>query len=370
MRGVDGITGAGPIWNQFMEGVIADPNLLAVIGAPAEEAAWAFEPTPGVSQVETDCPSPLYCRSGGEYFSYDWLQEMNELGGPYGDSFARGVMAGVDVELGDGSHVMPGLCVQSYAAGDEWAAQVELAMPLGVGRLAMRTVAPTFGDEAATDGEAASAVDSEVGKELPPTLPITTRRLPLVSTRPVQSAPIMLDVTDPTIYRERSERLIKQQEEARNWSFYNGRWLALGPCSEMEALTLAMYPGRRNVTLVTPPPPPPVVAVTDTVTVETATSIGSVGAIVSPSAGVVVSGVVPIVAIANHPEFVKWQLDLMINASQEIFLSVGDWAAPQPSQLFTWDTALYPNGDHLLRLRVVRRDYNYDEYFAPVTISN
>ncbi|MBP8293674.1 MAG: transglycosylase domain-containing protein, partial [Caldilineaceae bacterium] len=140
MRGVDGITGAGPIWNQFMEGVIADPKLRAIIGAPEDEAAWAFIPTPGVSQVATDCPAPLYCRSGGEYFSYDWLQEMSELGGPYGDSFARGVMAGVDVELGDGSHVMPGLCVQTYATSGE-AAQVALAMPLGVGRLAMRTVA-------------------------------------------------------------------------------------------------------------------------------------------------------------------------------------------------------------------------------------
>ena len=94
------------------------------------------------------------------------------------------------------------------------------------------------------------------------------------------------------------------------------------------------------------------------------------GAIVSPAAGAVVSGVVPIMAIADHPAFVKWQLDLMINGTQENFLSVGSWAAPQPSQLFTWDTALYPNGNHLLRLRVVRSDYNYDEYFAPVTIGN
>jgi hypothetical protein len=95
-----------------------------------------------------------------------------------------------------------------------------------------------------------------------------------------------------------------------------------------------------------------------------------VGAIVSPAAGAVVSGVVPIAAVANHPEFVKWQLDLLVNGSQEVFLAAEGWAAPQATQLFTWDTALYPNGDHRLRLRVVRKDYNYDEYFAPVTISN
>jgi penicillin-binding protein 1C len=360
MRGVDGITGAGPIWNQFMEGVIADPALRASIGAPEDEAAWAFEATPGVSQVAAACPGPLYCRSGGEYFSYDWLLETATLGGPYAGSFAAGVMAGVDVELADGSHVMPGVCVQSYTASGDPTAQVALALPLGVGRLAMRTTAPTF------DGTA----DAEVSTAPLTTLPIAARGLPLVNTAAprVTTAPVAPAVVDPTIYRERSERLADQQAEARTWALNNGQWLALGPCSEMEALTAAMYPGRRSVALVMPPPPPPVV-ITDTVAAETA-SPGSVGAFVSPAAGATVAGVIPIVGIADHPAFVKWQLDLMIFGGQETFLAVGDWRAPQPTQLFTWDTALYPNGDHLLRLRVVRSDYNYDEYFAPVTISN
>jgi penicillin-binding protein 1C len=369
MRGVDGITGAGPIWNQFMEGVIADPALRAVIGAPEDEAAWAFEPTPGVSQVAAACPGPLYCRSGGEYFSYDWLLETAALGGPYAGSFAAGVMAGVDVELADGSHIMPGVCVQSYTAGGDPTAQVALALPLGVGRLAMRTTVPTFAAAGNVD-----ANDSEVDAPTQPTLPIAARGLPLVNTRSapaVTTAPLTLGRSDPTVYRERSERLADQQAEARNWALNNGRWLALGPCSEMEALTAAMYPNRRSVALVTPPPPPPVV-ITDTVAAETAetASPGSVGAFVSPAAGATVAGVIPIVGIADHPAFVKWQLDLMIFGGQETFLAVGDWRAPQPTQLYTWDTALYPNGDHLLRLRVVRSDYNYDEYFAPVTIGN
>lgn len=359
MRGVDGITGAGPIWNQFMEGVIADPALRAIIGAPDEEDAWAFEPTPGVSQVIANCPAPLYCRSGGEYFSYDWLLETAVLGGPYADSFASGVMAGVDVELADGSRVMPGVCVQSYAGTGDPAAQTALALPLGVGRLAMRTTVPAFED----------AGDSAVGVLAQPTLPLTARQLPLVSTATAAAtAPVAPAVVDTTIYRERSERLFEQQEEALDWARANGQWLALGPCAEMEALTLAMYPDRRSVTLVMPPPPPPAVA---TVAAEPAAApAGSLGAIVEPAPGTVVSGVVPVVAIADHPAFVKWQLDLMIYGAQETFLAVGDWKAPQASQIFTWDTALYPNGDHLLRLRVVRSDYNYDEYFAPVTIGN
>jgi hypothetical protein len=360
MRGVDGVTGAGPIWNQFMEGVIADPKLSASLDAPADAAAWDFAPTPGVSQIATNCPARLYCRSGGEYFSYDWLQETAALGGPYADSFAAGVMAGVDVELADGSHTMPGVCVQSYTGSGDPAAQMVLALPLGVGRLAMRTAVSALD---------ASTADTAAGATAPATQPIAQRRLPLVNTAPVQSAPVAPAVVNPIIYRERSERLFTQQEEARDWALANGQWLALGPCAQMESLTLAMYPDRRSLTLVMPPPPPPLLpsVVTDTLPVA---SIGSVGAIVSPAAGAVVSGVVPIAAVANHPEFVKWQLDLLVNGSQEVFLAAEGWAAPQATQLFTWDTALYPNGDHRLRLRVVRKDYNYDEYFAPVTISN
>jgi hypothetical protein len=35
-----------------------------------------------------------------------------------------------------------------------------------------------------------------------------------------------------------------------------------------------------------------------------------------------------------------------------------------------WNTANFPNGEHVLRLRVVHRDGNYEEYFSRVTIAN
>ena len=60
------------------------------------------------------------------------------------------------------------------------------------------------------------------------------------------------------------------------------------------------------------------------------------------------------------------------DVGQETFLAVGDWRAPQPTQLFTWDTALYPNGDHLLRLRVERAQklmMESDEPLAQVAFS-
>ena len=43
MRNADGITGAGPIWNKFMEAVLADPAMLQTLNAPAEAEAWDFD---------------------------------------------------------------------------------------------------------------------------------------------------------------------------------------------------------------------------------------------------------------------------------------------------------------------------------------
>jgi hypothetical protein len=43
---------------------------------------------------------------------------------------------------------------------------------------------------------------------------------------------------------------------------------------------------------------------------------------------------------------------------------------PAPAPLVALNTANYPNGEHVLRLRVVRRDGNYDEYYTRVTIAN
>jgi hypothetical protein len=34
------------------------------------------------------------------------------------------------------------------------------------------------------------------------------------------------------------------------------------------------------------------------------------------------------------------------------------------------DTTQYPNGTHTLRLRIVRTDFNYDEYSVTITIAN
>ena len=88
--------------------------------------------------------------------------------------------------------------------------------------------------------------------------------------------------------------------------------------------------------------------------------------------GATVSGTVEVRAIADDPDFLKWQLDVLPfqNADQAIFLAVGEEPATSPTVIVTIDTTTFPNGEHDLRLRVVRSDSNYDEYFVTINIDN
>jgi peptidoglycan/xylan/chitin deacetylase (PgdA/CDA1 family) len=76
--------------------------------------------------------------------------------------------------------------------------------------------------------------------------------------------------------------------------------------------------------------------------------------------------------VATHSEFRKWQLDLLINGDQTraTFVALGEEPHFQQDLLTTLDSARYPNGAHVLRLRVVHSNMNYDEYIAQVTFDN
>ncbi len=104
----------------------------------------------------------------------------------------------------------------------------------------------------------------------------------------------------------------------------------------------------------------------------TATAQEASNGLTAPTAGSVVRGVVSVQGVAAHPTFRKWQLDLLLesNESQATFLAVGEQPVPAPAELLLWDTTPFPDGKHQLRLRVVRSDGNYDEYFTPITIAN
>jgi len=85
--------------------------------------------------------------------------------------------------------------------------------------------------------------------------------------------------------------------------------------------------------------------------------------------GATVRGTVDLKGYADDADFMKWQLDVLPggDANAAIFLAVGETAGEFTQ---TIDTTAFPNGEHALRLRVVRADSNYDEYVTKFTISN
>lgn len=91
--------------------------------------------------------------------------------------------------------------------------------------------------------------------------------------------------------------------------------------------------------------------------------------ITSPTEGATVKGIATITGNANDANFAKWQLDVLPGGAADaaIFLAVGEEAGKFSYEI---DTTQFPNGEHALRLRVVRSDSNYDEYITKFTIAN
>lgn len=94
--------------------------------------------------------------------------------------------------------------------------------------------------------------------------------------------------------------------------------------------------------------------------------------IVAPGAGDTVRGVVAVSGVAQGTDFARWQLDLLPDgdAGRVIYLGVGETPAPAASPLLAFDSTSYADGAYTLRLRVVRRDGNYDEHFSAIAIAN
>jgi hypothetical protein len=82
-----------------------------------------------------------------------------------------------------------------------------------------------------------------------------------------------------------------------------------------------------------------------------------------------VSSAVEVKGNATDPNFARWQLDVLPggDANAPIFLAVGETPG---AFSYVADTTAFPNGEHALRLRVVRTDGNYDEYITKFTIAN
>lgn len=103
--------------------------------------------------------------------------------------------------------------------------------------------------------------------------------------------------------------------------------------------------------------------------------------ITQPVSGASISGVVTVTGTAVDPNYLRYELAFRSEAgtsAEWIVFAEGD----QPIRngiLAIWDTTVgrnvnapvWPDGRYQLRLRVVRTDYNYDEYFVTgLTISN
>lgn len=89
----------------------------------------------------------------------------------------------------------------------------------------------------------------------------------------------------------------------------------------------------------------------------------------SPAEGETVSGIVLVEGTAADPAFLRYELAFSRGADWIVF---AEGTRPvQQGTLAVWDTTVgypnapvFPDGAYQLRLRVVRQDYNYDEYFV------
>jgi len=94
--------------------------------------------------------------------------------------------------------------------------------------------------------------------------------------------------------------------------------------------------------------------------------------ITSPRDNAMVAGAVAMQGTATHPDFWKYELYYSQMATEEwVFIGQVHETPVINGQLEIWYTTTVPDGAYKLRLRVVRRDGNYDEYFVRnISVSN
>ncbi len=89
--------------------------------------------------------------------------------------------------------------------------------------------------------------------------------------------------------------------------------------------------------------------------------------ITEPKPGATVAGAVQIKGTAVHPQFQRYELYFSpepVTNSSWVFIGEAHRTPVVNGVLGVWDTRSVPDGRYSLRLRVVRRDGNYDEYFT------
>ncbi len=112
----------------------------------------------------------------------------------------------------------------------------------------------------------------------------------------------------------------------------------------------------------------PLLAILLTLGVQT---VSAQSGITYPPETEVLRGSVQIQGTAVHQDFWKYEVAAAPQGTQNWFNIGGAEAPVQNGVLAVWDTRTVPDGPYTIRLRVVRRDGNYDEYFVQkVVVAN
>jgi penicillin-binding protein 1C len=153
MQNASGVTGAAPIWQAFMEGVLARPDLMAALEMPQDPAAWEFVPPPATLSRIDQCPPGVACRNDGEYLRASWLETWREQGA-LSDSVVQVPSAPVYTRRGDQA-VLSGYCGLESAA-----TRTMLRLP-GTGSLELSPDLDATQLISVTSAESAAALSSE-----------------------------------------------------------------------------------------------------------------------------------------------------------------------------------------------------------------
>jgi penicillin-binding protein 1C len=205
MRNVSGVTGAAPIWNAFMEAVLANPRMLKLLDAPADASGWEFEPPPGIVRQEIECPEGIMCNEE-EYYDQRWLEKFNTDSGLI-DSVAVAPMSTLFVNRGSGNAPV-GAC-----SNEEGEPRALLRLPVGL----------TLGLETIMNGE------DILGRAL-------------VAEPSFQDTATSADEDDEIDEDdERLRRIREEQREALSWSSRQNSPLYFGPCNSAEFMARRVF---------------------------------------------------------------------------------------------------------------------------------
>jgi len=91
-----------------------------------------------------------------------------------------------------------------------------------------------------------------------------------------------------------------------------------------------------------------------------------VGVITSPKAGSTVRGTVVIEGTASHNDFWKYEVHYGRGTNPNSWVLIGDVHTNKVTngRLEAWNTGLVPDGQYTLRVRVVRRDGNFEDFYS------